>query len=403
MRDVRAALAPLFSRSDAGDARDAGALAACRAALLPALRLHAAVARQMTRRLGEVLDPAETAALCRAVAAHDAFLANDSSDAPARIETRRARLREAMLLVVTRSSGSGRDADGFGARDVFAEPDAKKNQRATGASPPLALAAAAALAEVSSWAANAAAASSDPKRWASRVLVWATTSLRAGGDPLIAAVASREGGGGAAAFAATLGALRDASSAPAAAAAAPALARAGAALLGAVAARPGPDAVAAGDAPAWAATRRAAYRELRRAGGALDELLEVCFLGERRGADAGARARGALAAELAGTMIRGAFAGVPPVAFARHLADTAAGASDRGSPRFRFVREWLSRRNWPAEDEEHAGAGGEENENAWRLADALADAGVCAAPPAAAPPAPSPAARAPSKRKRVEV
>ena len=235
------------------------------------------------------------------------------------------------------------------------------------------------------------------------MLAWATTSLRAGGDPLVAAVASREGGGGAAAFAATLGALRDASSAPAAAAAAPALARAGAALLGAVAARPGPDAVAAGDAPAWAATRRAAYRELRRAGGALDELLEVCFLGERRGADAGARARGALAAELAGTMLRGAFAGVPPVAFARHLADTEAGASDRGSLRFRFVREWLSRRDWPAEDEEHAGAGGEKNENAWRLEDALADAGVCASPPPAAAAPPSPAARAPSKRKRVEV
>ena len=399
-RDVRAALAPLFSRSDAGDAGDAGALAACRAALLPALRLHAALARQMTRRLGEVLDPAETAALCRAVAAHDAFLANEknASDAPSRsVEMRRARLREAMLLVVTRSSGSGRDAEGFGARDVFAEPDSKTD------SPPLALAAAAALTEVSSWAANAAAVSSNPKRWASRVLAWATTSLRAGGDPLVAAVASREGGGGAAAFAATLGALRDASSAPAAAAAAPALARAGAALLGAVAARPGPDAVAAGDAPAWAATRRAAYRELRRAGGALDELLEVCFLGERRGADAGARARGALAAELAGTMLRGAFAGVPPVAFARHLADTEAGASDRGSLRFRFVREWLSRRDWPAEDEERAGAGGEKNENAWRLDHALADAGVCAAPPPAKAAPPSPAARAPSKRKRVEV
>ena len=178
----------------------------------------------------------------------------------------------------------GRDAEGFGARDVFAEPDSKTD------SPPLALAAAAALTEVSSWAANAAAASSNPKRWASRVLAWATTSLRAGGDPLVAAVASREGGGGAAALAATLGALRDASSAPAAAAAAPALARAGAALLGAVAARPGPDAVAAGDAPAWAATRRAAYRELRRAGGALDELLEVCFLGEAAPTPALARA-----------------------------------------------------------------------------------------------------------------
>ena len=135
----------------------------------------------------------------------------------------------------------------------------------------------------------------------------------------------------------------------------------------------------------------------------LDELLEVCFLGERRGADAGARARGALAAELAGTMLRGAFAGVPPVAFARHLADTEAGASDRGSLRFRFVREWLSRRDWPAEDEERAGAGGEKNENAWRLEDALADAGVCAAPPPAAAAPPSPAVRVPSKRKRVEV
>jgi hypothetical protein len=126
-------------------------------------------------------------------------------------------------------------------------------------------------------------------------------------------------------------------------------------------------------------------------------------LGERRGADAGARARGALAAELAGTMLRGAFAGVPPVAFARHLADTEAGASDRGSLRFRFVREWLSRRDWPAEDEERAGAGGEKNENAWRLDHALADAGVCAAPPPAKAAPPSPAARAPSKRKRVEV
>ena len=112
------------------------------------------------------------------------------------------------------------------------------------------------------------------------------------------------------------------------------------------------------------------------------------------------RTRGALAAELAGTMLRGAFAGVPPVAFARHLADTEAGASDRGSPRFRFVREWLSRRDWPAEEEERGEASAGE-ENAWRLADALADAGVCAAPAAPAPP--SPAARAPGKRKRVEV
>ena len=85
------------------------------------------------------------------------------------------------------------------------------------------------------------------------------------------------------------------------------------------------------------------------------------------------------------------------------LADTEAGASDRGSLRFRFVREWLSRRDWPAEDEERAGAGGEKNENAWRLEDALADAGVCAAPPPAAAAPPSPTARAPSKRKRVEV
>ena len=183
--------------------------------------------------------------------------------------------------------------------------------------------------------------------------------------------------------------------------------RAGAALLRAVAACPGSAAVAAGDAPAWAATRRAAYRELLRAGGALDELLEACSACEARDADAGARARGLLDAELAGTMLRGAFAGVPPVAFAKHIADVrhAAGSSrcGAGASPFRFVREWLSRRDWPAEDEERAGAGGEKNENAWRLEDALADAGVCAAPPPASAAAPSPAARAPSKRKRVEV
>jgi hypothetical protein len=229
------------------------------------------------------------------------------------------------------------------------------------------------------------------------VLSWATTSLREGGAPLVAAVAARQGGGGAAAYAATLGALRDASSLPAAAAAAPALARAGAALLRAVAACPTHAEVAAGDAPAWAATRRAAYRELLKAGGALDELLEVCVLGERRDAAAEARARGLLAAELAGTMLRGAFAGVPPVAFARHVADTATGSSS-GSFRFRFVAEWKSPgREWPADDDD---AGGK---NAWRLADALADAGVCAAPAPKPPAPPSPAARVPSKRRRVEV
>ena len=103
-------------------------------------------------------------------------------------------------------------------------------------------------------------------------------------------------------------------------------------------------------------------------------------------------------------MLRGAFAGVPPVAFAKHIADVrhAAGSSrcGAGASPFRFVREWLSRRDWPAEEEERGEASAGE-ENAWRLADALADAGVCAAPAAPAPP--SPAARAPGKRKRVEV
>jgi len=421
-RDVRAALAPLFrtSLSSGFGSHDAATLAACRATLLPALRLHAAVARRLTRRLGEVLDPAETVALCRATAAHDAFLASsDASDANAadarkrrggssraRVneneygnverKRKRERLREAMLRVVVSSSGSGRDADGFGAESsAFAETG--RNAHSGAMHSPLARAAAAALAEVSRWAADAAAQSSDPQEWASRVLSWATTSLREGGAPLVAAVAARQGGGGAAAYAATLGALRDASSLPAAAAAAPALARAGAALLRAVAACPTHAEVAAGDAPAWAATRRAAYRELLKAGGALDELLEVCVLGERRDAGAEARARGLLAAELAGTMLRGAFAGVPPVAFARHVADTATGSSS-GSFRFRFVAEWKSPgREWPADDDD---AGGK---NAWRLADALADAGVCAAPAPKPPAPPSPAARVPSKRRRVEV
>ena len=102
-------------------------------------------------------------------------------------------------------------------------------------------------------------------------------------------------------------------------------------------------------------------------------------------------------------MLRGAFAGVPPLAFVRHVADTknATGSSSgEESFRFRFVGEWNNKSRmaeWPAEEDD---AGGK---NAWRLADALADAGVCAAPAPKPQAPPSPAARVPSKRRRVEV
>jgi hypothetical protein len=398
-RDVRAALAPL-TRADARSRGepvsgsrnetevDSGTFTACRAAFVPALRFHSAVLKRLTRRLGDVLDVAETAALCRAAEAHDRFL-EASSKARSRVDLRR-QTREALLDLVTRSSGAGRAEDGFGSRAFFLTGGAEsETSRVTARG--LARAAAEALAEVSSWATRAAVASSDPTMWASRVLIWVAASLQAGGKDLVTAVASRGAGGagaGAAAMAATLGALRDASSLSAAAAAAPALARAGAALLRAIAELTDEAAVAVGDVAAWKATRRAAYRHLMAPGGALDQLLEVSL--ENPGAGTGGGARAILAAELAGTMLRGAFAGVPPVAFARHVADARA---DLARVSLRCVGEWASRREWPA-DEEDAG------DREWRLGDLFAEAGLCA-PPRAAKSAPTP--RAPRKRKRVEV
>ena len=332
----------------------------------------------MTRRLGEVLDPAETAALCRAVAAHDAFLANgNASDAPgAHRDAARAS---------SRGHASGGDAVvRFGARregvrgarrlrrarlqNRFAAARARRRRRAYGG------------------------VLLGRQRGGGILQPQEVGQSRAGVGNDVAAsgrhLARRRGGversgGGAAAFAATLGALRDASSAPAAAAAAPALARAGAALLGAVAARPGPDAVAAGDAPAWAAARRAAYRELRRARAARWTSSWRFVFWARGAAPTPALARAARSAELAGTMLRGAFAGVPPVAFARHPRTRRRRFRPRLAPV--PVRPGVAVASRLA----RGGRGTRrrrrrrKNENAWRLEDALADAGVCAPPPPA--------------------
>ena len=140
--------------------------------------------------LGGVLDPAETR-LCRAVAAHDAFLANEKMRPT--LGAHRDAARVFMLLVVARRPVRARRG-GTRARD--ARRARLQNRSPPPRSPP-----------PPRWrvsrAANAAAASSNPKRWASRVrgprrrCERAATARRRGGV--------EEGGGGAAAFAATLG------------------------------------------------------------------------------------------------------------------------------------------------------------------------------------------------------
>jgi len=405
-RDIRNALAPLYGSANGNGngngssgasikhtlTMDAATLTVCRAALLPALHLHAAVAKRLTRRLGEVLDVAETAALCRAVVSNTRNYGKDGSNTPSfskDSDKHFQALREAMLEVVVTSSGSGRDPDGFGARSL---PGVQKNETSE-----MANAAGSALCEVTSWALNACALSSDPQGWSARVLTWATTSLERGGHELVAAVASRrEGGGGGVKFAATLGALRDGSSAGAGAGAAHSMARAGTALLRAVANHTNEDSVCVGDLRCWQATRRGAYRELLCPGGALETLM----LGadENVPTDNGnARAVVSVAAALCGTLIRCASAGEAPVAFVKHVADTTNGLTDFTILQT-LVEQWASKREWPDDDP------------AWRLGNMLHEAGLCAAPKPKttesgkrlAPPLPA-RVRAPSKRRRVEV
>ena len=384
LRDVRCAISPLWATHTTADA---ATITACRACLLPALLLHAAVAKRLTRRLGEVLDVAETRWLCVAVDAYDLFLetqqpSNTSeSTSSSKNKTLQENLRSAMLELVVCSSGSGRDVDGFGARSL----PGMNNTEITN----LSLAAGSALVEVTQWATIAAALASDEdkKQWSAKVLRWCTASLEQGGDTLVRAVASPNAGG-AVAFASTLGALRDALSLTASADAAPSLATAQAALLRAVASHTDEENVAVGDSGAWRATRRGAYRELLGAGGALETLLGEVSRGNAVDADGNKLATSeiAVAAELAGTLLRCAFAGVPPVAFARHVGDASA-----GSNAFAFVKTWSKRTEWPTDEDEP-----------WRLGDVLADAGLCCTPKKKHAP-PSPAVRIPSKRRRVEV
>jgi|AntAceMinimDraft_5_1070358.scaffolds.fasta_scaffold20818_2 nucleolar pre-ribosomal-associated protein 1 len=164
LRDVRAALAPLCHDKHGGGGGGSGELAVCRAMLAPTLRLHVAIARQLSRRRGEVIDVAEVAALCGAVDAaaraepgvrtgsatntrggsRTSGSGSGSGPGASRIVGNSSGvLRAAMLEVVVGSAGAGRNSM-FPIGSVTGEHTA--------------LAAARALAAVVPWAAAAAAA-----------------------------------------------------------------------------------------------------------------------------------------------------------------------------------------------------------------------------------------------------
>ena len=415
-RDVRVAVMPLAFSAAGGARANPAETAARRAALLPALRLHVAVSRRLSRRLGEVADASEVAALCRA-----ADTVDDSA------------VREAMLDVVCASAGAGRN----GMFAVGGDADAR-----------VAAAGAAAVAAVVPWAAAAAATGRHPRRDAARVLRWAANAIAAGGSTLAAAMASEDGGGGAARFAAALGALRDAAGPETRAEMEPALVRAQTALLRAVVAAGDAEGAAAGDDATRAAMRRPAYAALLSPGGALEELADALAEAEADAeaeaeADAAAKAdtnanadaeanasdgdgatrfpkrrrvsgdetrgdggvvgaRGAIAAALAATLLRAAFAATPPLAFVRHVVDlcgTGRGTGTGMTHRFKFEREWEGMRLADGGVADSEGAG-----RAWRLGAMLREAwgagSAAAAGGAATSAAPSPVARA-KKRARV--
>ena len=368
--EARAALAPIMDVDVKEE--DPATIAVCRAALAPAIRLHVAVARTLRRRAGEVADVAETATWCRAV--ERAARANPGAA---------ARLRAAALELVCHSAGPSGRAGMF--------PLGGASRRA------LALEGAAATAACARWGIGAAAASRRPGEAAARVLAWCAGRVREGGDALADALVAPRGGGGAAALASVLGALRDAAGRGGARAAEAAAVAAQAALLRATlraaaaaaaassekkasSGSRGP-AVAPGDEAAVAAAATPAYGALLATGGALDELVAAAEAAEaeaeaeaekeaekeaneketspeeegeerhagsrrdvakrraRRVAAEGfvggvaLRGRGATAAALAATLLRGVFAGAPPDAFLRHVED-----ATRAEPAFEFQR-----------------------------------------------------------------
>ena len=331
--------------SAAGGARaNPAETAARRAALLPALRLHVAVSRRLSRRLGEVADASEVAALCRA-----ADTVDDSA------------VREAMLDVVCASAGAGRN----GMFAVGGDADAR-----------VAAAGAAAVAAVVPWAAAAAATGRHPRRDAARVLRWAANAIAAGGSTLAAAMASEDGGGGAARSRRRWARCATPRDRRRGAEMEPALVRAQTALLRAVVAAGDAEGAAAGDDATRAAMRRPAYAALLSPGGALEELADALAEAEADAeaeaeADAAAKAdtnanadaeanasdgdgatrfpkrrrvsgdetrgdggvvgaRGAIAAALAATLLRAAFAAAAP-AFVRHVVDLRAGRDGDGN------------------------------------------------------------------------
>jgi nucleolar pre-ribosomal-associated protein 1 len=366
--EARAALAPIMDVDE--EEKDPAAIAVCRAALAPAIRLHVAVARTLRRRAGEVADVAETATWCRAVER----AARENPGAA-------ARLRAAALELVCHSAGPSGRAGMF--------PLGGASRRA------LALEGAAATAACARWGIGAAAANRRPGEAAARVLAWCAGRVREGGDALADALVAPRGGGGAAALASVLGALRDAAGRGGARAAEAAAVAAQAALLRATlraaaaaaassekkgsSGSRGP-AVAPGDEAAVAAAATPAYGALLAAGGALDELVAAAEAAEaeaeaeaekeaneketspeeegeeghagsrrdvakrraRRVAAEGfvggvaLRGRGATAAALAATLLRGVFAGAPPDAFLQHVEDATRAEGSGGA--FEFQR-----------------------------------------------------------------
>ena len=261
-------------------------------------------------------------------------------------------------------------------------------------------------------------------------------------------MASEDGGGGAARFAAALGALRDTAGPEARAEMEPALVRAQTALLRAVVAAGDDEGAAAGDDATRAAMRRPAYAAFLSPGGALEELADALAEAEAKAeaeADAAAKAdtnaeanadaeanasdgdgatrfpkrrrvsgdepggdggvvgaRGAIAAALAATLLRAAFAATPPLAFVRHVVDlcgTGRGTGTGMTHRFKFEREWEGMRLADGGVADSEGAG-----RVWRLGAMLREAwgagSAAAAGGAATSAAPSPVARA-KKRARV--
>jgi hypothetical protein len=342
LRDIRVALSSLLTafvnthtHSAVNQVERTRKLTACGSLFVPALHMHSVIMQLLSRRRGEVIDISELAGLCAAV------------DSTGCLGTRRGTsLHEFMLDLIVGSTDTGRNG-------TFSVGAVSQQTVTTTAM---------SFVAVLRWAAHVSAQFGGKvaiEDATSKVLQWSLASLLGGGLVLMTAITATAEGGGAQLTANILGALL-AASGPRHAAAIFAVVRTQGMLLQTLLRNGADNRLSEADRGVCLALQGPVFSRLVASGGALDELLSVvencvfanlsrtyssgcdathCF-GKLNTAQTVTDPRGELAARLAATLLRAAFAAASPDIFLQHVraecGDCPRRGVDRALFRFRF-------------------------------------------------------------------